>query len=154
MSAKTWSPWTLMSIVVTISVFVAIGAVITSIVRGETIVARDVERLDNVVRVFMHAPRRYTLYLAQENSPNIAQRTITVPNFTRQHDGQFVGGSVRLITDVPANQPMWASAAYERMRSGEIQYTALEIHIHEAQEVNGAGWDHGKSGSSTTTVVE
>jgi hypothetical protein len=30
----------------------------------------------------------------------------------------------------------------------------LTIHLHSPAEINGAGWNHGKFGSGTTTVVE
>lgn len=102
-------------------------------------------RIDNVSRVMMHERGRYTL-MVEEPDGRISLRSF--------------GGSpcfypeTVLFHDVPEGDPMWAT--YRTVsRSCENPCEELtELHVHSAEDINGAGWNHGKFGSGQTTVVE
>jgi len=97
------------------------------------------------VRVFMHEPSRYTV-LAEGDDGVI--RPFTFQTFYQEN--------VRFFRDVDANQSMWVECelsptqSYPSMRS----CSRLDIHVRSAEDVNGAGWDHGKNGKGMTTVVQ
>ena len=63
-------------------------------------------------------------------------------------------GPVKIFRDVPLEKQMFAEA----VKSNSIMdcprgYGSLDIHIHNIQEINGAGWDHGKFGTGRTNII-
>lgn len=95
------------------------------------------EKIGGVVRVLMHDTSHYTLLIQRKNSTELEMRSISLWNV-----------SPRFIADVPFGQPMWVLLKGEKM-GGMARFKA-DIHIHSPKEVEGAGWDHGKSGHGIT----
>ncbi|MFH1430352.1 MAG: hypothetical protein ABIG71_02390 [Candidatus Uhrbacteria bacterium] len=98
-------------------------------------------RIDNVERVLMHEPNRYSLFTrSSDDSDRLTHHNI----FTEP----------TIVTDAPGGEPMWATwTQYSDGCDGTI-YRNFVIHIHSARDINGAGWDRGKNGRGQTTVIE
>ena len=96
----------------------------------------------SIVRVMMHEPERYSV-LVQEKDKSL--KTLTYRG-------------CQLIADVPKDEPMWLEVemnkAKEEITDEGYHYKWAKIHIHSADQLNGAGWDHGKGGRGQTEVVE
>ncbi|MFA6408461.1 MAG: hypothetical protein WCW36_03275 [Candidatus Paceibacterota bacterium] len=107
------------------------------------------ERIDGVVRILMHEPGRYTLLVQEVGSPLIHERKVFGA------EGCWIS-EVAYIPDVPTDQSMWLAINYDQTEAPpSCQYdTRLVFHIHDIQDINGAGWNHGKFGSGQTVVVE
>lgn len=104
--------------------------------------APGVEKIENVVRVLMHEPERYTLLGEKGESHELWQRTFFA--------------HTTLYVDVPSGEKMWARA--EGVNCDFFRACGrLEIHIHTPQDVNGAGWVHSSKKSTQhgqTVVIE
>lgn len=91
------------------------------------------EKIDSIVRVLMHEPGNYTLVI-QGDSGELSQR--------------YLCGKTRMITDVPKDTYMWATyrPQYDTSGSYEMGFlyvqAVLVIHLHSAEDINGAGWHH------------
>lgn len=94
------------------------------------------ERIENIVRIFMHQPGDYSLMIKNPGSAEIETRRC--PNV-----------SVKIIQDLEPQQSIWALV---QKRIGTT--SSMELHIHKPEDINGAGWDNGKQGKGTTTVIE
>jgi len=93
--------------------------------------------VENVKRVFMHEEKHYSFLYASPNNPNELQG-FTLREVIR----------VKIITDVSPEEDIWLK--YTEFGSSYD----LELHLHSAEDINGAGWNHGKFGSGQTVVVE
>lgn len=101
------------------------------------------ERVDDVVRIFMHERGRYTVLKQSAVESSIVEQKVP---------GYSCDATATYVPDVPKDQPMWLSVHYE---GTYIQYSARIIfHVHSAQDIGGAGWNHGKAGSGQTVVVQ
>lgn len=100
------------------------------------------QKIENITRVLMHEHRRWTLIVLPANSTEL--RMIYL---------KLVWGYAKVINDVPEGQPMWARVIWYK-QWGESRIKRLEIHIHSAKDINGAGWNHGKFGHGQTQVIE
>ena len=100
-------------------------------------------RIDNVVRVYMHEPNWYTFDTQEPESPVVKSITL------RTHFDKLVR-----LTDVPLEKPMWVKYATRENGCNGYMVQAVEIHLHSVRDINGAGWNHSKSGHGQTTVVE
>ena len=100
-------------------------------------------RVDNVVGVLMHEPGRYTLEVQNPGSPVVVNTP--VDTYYREY--------AQIVTDAPNNAPMWAVLIVEHYSAGRVFTRGLELHVHSVQDINGAGWDHGKFGSGQTTRI-
>lgn len=112
-------------------------------------------RIDNVVRVFMHEPHRYTLFAQWQESKELVPYEFTVYSFEHRdsHGNVLARCGIHIRTDVARGEPMWATS--ERWGSSSPgNDCVLTIHLHDPTEVEGGGWDHGKHGRGTTQVVE
>ena len=99
-------------------------------------------RLDNVVRVLMHQPGEYSII-----TKGIGADSADLPmQYIRSHH-------TSLRQDVASKKSMWVEYFPP---AGEPSYAmdSLVIHLHSAEEINGAGWNHGKFGSGQTVVIE
>ena len=108
--------------------------------------AKDEERrIGNVVQVFMHEPNRYTIVVQDQSSHSVQMETFAVET----RDG------VKILTDVPSSERMWAFVRRE-YRFGMFGFVTvlLELHIHAPQNLEGGGWDHGKHGRGRTNVLQ
>ena len=59
---------------------------------------------------------------------------------------------IDIIMDVPIGSNMWYSGTYKECYNTRT-YDKLEVHIHSINDINGAGWSAGKSGSGRTERV-
>lgn len=96
----------------------------------------------NVDRVFMHEPGQYTFLVSDDTK----RLWLITPRTT---SGYFL-----IFADVSANEPMWAKVTYDETKDFYEGRTEVEIHIHSAKEIDGAGWDFGKQGKGQTVPVE
>ena len=112
----------------------------------ESIPQTELQRIDHVGRVFLHEYGRYTLLVEETGGTVIQWR------FGNQFE---CNREPNLIADVPKNEPMWAEyyVLLGGMWAADCEQL-MSIHLHSAQDINGAGWNHGKFGSGQTTVVE
>lgn len=101
-----------------------------------------VERVENVARVFMHDRDEYTLAIRATDSPELIMRKYYVECWS----------GIRMIADVPPEQPMWVSVTWKEDWSRTFP-VSLEIHIHSEKDLEGGKWERDKR-SGTTTVVE
>ena len=101
-------------------------------------------KLERIVRVLMHDPGHFTFLAEQPNTGELIQVTVDLHS----------NCGVRILQDVASDQPSWTRWETWTRGGGICDVRNLEIHIHSADEVNGAGWDHGKFGRGQTTVVE
>ena len=105
---------------------------------------KETTRLDYVVRVLMHEPQKYTFLTRTEPKSNVIETT------TIRLSGAH---TPNITTDVPDEAESWVIWTHAvGCDDCDIEY--LAIHIHSPQEINGAGWDYGKSGHGMTQVVE
>lgn len=105
------------------------------------VVGHSEKRVDNVVRVFMHQPHEYTFMIEKDGTAELETH-------------HFRYAKIRLVADVPAEDQMWALVREVEERGGYKFVEEIVIHIHSPKDINGAGWDRGKSGSGQTHVVE
>ena len=61
---------------------------------------------------------------------------------------------VKFFQDVPVEGNSWLMFTSKVECYGLCRANLLEIHLHSAQEINGAGWSNGKFGNGQTIVVE
>ena len=103
------------------------------------------EKIENVVRIFMHEPSRYSIMIQDPNSSELKTMQFNLYNFCR----------AKIVADVPKNEKMWIFLKSKKHNvNKDTYYTSFELHVRSAEDINGAGWNHGKFGSGTTTVIE
>jgi hypothetical protein len=96
-------------------------------------VGPDETRIENVTRVLMHEPGNYTLMVEK---PGDAMITPVHLNFSMSQN------CVDLIKDAPADKAIWATERFDRLTRPGCP-ALLQIHLHSAQEIDGAGWKRG-----------
>lgn len=101
------------------------------------------ERIDNITRVFMHEPTKFS-FAVQDNA--FAEIRII--------EAEKCYGSVRIIPDVPADQKMWAKIVWKRRWDRGGDPFSMELHVRSEKSLEGAGWDHGKGGRGATEVFK
>lgn len=99
------------------------------------------EKVENIVRVFMHEPGRYSFLIQLSNSSVVTMRTFLLYNC-----------ETKFIMDVPKNEKMWAYI--KRESDPRVFRTFIDVHIHSVRDVEGAGWNHGKFGKGQTYVIQ
>ena len=123
------------------TLFVIIGCVLIflSFVINTKDIVRD-EKSD-IVAVWKHRANEYS---------------VTVQEGLKFVDIPFSGTKLNqeLIADVPSHKKMWYEAHYRFNSWTGGGYEDVKIHIHSINEVNGAGWNHGKFGSGMTERVD
>lgn len=100
------------------------------------------ERVVEIQRVYMNEPGVYSFMYKNDNQI-----------------GVFGGGSTpyyhySIFDDVSEGKPMWVKIIQGVYPSGYVDEVRYEAHIHSVKEVEGGGWDHGKSGRGTNVVVQ
>lgn len=98
-------------------------------------------RVNNVVRVFMHEPQRYTLFAQPPESKELIVHEFTIYDFTYtdSHGKVLARCDIHLRTDVSAGEPMWATSE----RWGDHppgNDCILTIHLHDPSDVEGGSW--------------
>lgn len=117
-------------------------------------------RINNVVRVFMHEPHRYTLLARRPEAQELDAHTFAVSvdhKIADSSGNRLATCGVHLRADVEMGAPMWATV--ERWREvGTTTFDCiLTIHLHDPQDVEGGGWTEQrgkKTVRGTTQVVE
>ena len=103
------------------------------------------KKIENVVRILMHEPNRYTFLYRTTLWQSLGEKTLS------SYD-------ISIFEDVLIDQSNWVQYSFIRQSSWDtprlINCTEIQIHVHSAQDISGAGWDHGKSGRGSTTVIE
>lgn len=106
------------------------------------------ERIDDVARVFWHEGHRYSILV--ETGDN-TYRTVSLPHYPCA----WGTGAVSVVSDVPTNEKMWVELRVERGSNFSADcFEKIAIHVHSPKEVEGGGWNHGKFGTGTTSVIE
>ncbi len=95
-------------------------------------------RIDNIQRILMHDSYEYTFFIQKDNE-------LTSETF------QF-RGLPKFIIDISAGEPMYV--IYKPYPNWDHVITNARIHIHSPQDINGAGWNHGKFGKGQTIPLE
>ena len=111
-------------------------------------------RIKNVVRVFMHEPDVYTVYYQKPGSDKIEKEYIN----------SLGTDKVAIIADVAPDEMMHVEFACEHLVPCEnrkgcnkklcVNMKKAKIHIHSVDDINGAGWNHGRHGRGQTVVIE
>src|SRR3989344_3680340 len=95
----------------------------------------DTMEITGIVRVFYHTGNQYSVMY-------------------KGKDGEILTTSwdkpTRIIADVPADKMMWGIKYLGGASFTGSYFKDCVIHIHTANEINGAGWDNGKLGKGTT----
>ena len=95
-----------------------------------------------VQRVLMHEIDFYTFLIREPNSTKLKSLSLSYHD-----DKSFV-----LISDVAPDKDMWLNLKCRVDPTDKC--FEIEIHLHSAKDINGAGWNHGKFGKGQTDVVE
>ena len=98
------------------------------------------ERIDGIQRVMMHDTDEYSLMIADGAGASRMRK--------------FYADTVTFVRDVPEDKPMWAEYYSDGGCMAGGSGDMLTIHLHGAAEIEGAGWDRGKSGQGRVNVVE
>lgn len=92
-------------------------------------------------RIFLHETNHYSVFTVEED------KSVTFKSFH-----PFTYQKITLFCDVEKGDRMWA----EEWKNGNWVDTTLDaaIHIHSLDDLNGAGWNHGKFGNGMTVPIE
>jgi hypothetical protein len=103
----------------------------------EEVVVKD------IVGISHHERDLYTFRIQTDGSQEISRQTINFWNKPRE------------IADVPIGKKMWVKYTLREIH-GVSQPVKIngEIHFRNVKDIQGGGWDHGKHGRGTTTVLE
>ena len=95
-----------------------------------------------IVAVYMHHVNNYSVAIKTENRINIVRLPWQLAR------------TVEIVADVPQGSPMWYYC--DGIYSADFGDTTghCEIHIRNVDDINTAGWNHGKSGSGTTERIQ
>jgi hypothetical protein len=98
------------------------------------------EKIENVVRIFMHEPGHYSLMIQLSGSISATMRTVNLS-----------GCEPKFIMDAPKDGEMWVYIEYPRLENDNRGIA--DFHIHSENDIDGGGWNHGKFGSGQTQVI-
>lgn len=114
----------------------------TEIVKQPAVVQKP--KVENKIffdRLFFHERDFYSVLIVKED------KTVEHKFFyTNQYN------KITLICDVEKGDRMW----FEEFKNGNWVERTLDviIHIHSVDDLNGAGWNHGKFGNGMTVPIE
>jgi hypothetical protein len=117
--------------------------------------------VSGVVRVFMHQPGHYTFFVKQADN-KIGQLSVGYVSPQRVTIIEGLSEKETMRVEIVCGQwgPNWNRSRTCRSIPQPFAYwyisqaSRLTIHLHSVRQVDGAGWDHGKNGRGTTTVIE
>ncbi len=126
----------------------------TSLAKAEAVSDFRLDRVE-IVRLFMHEVGQFSVSLKETDiTPKRLSYILSNLPSTRSspHHCAFFADTwyIRILADAKSGEGMWI----ETFSAGIDCKFQAEIHVHSAEDINGAGWDHGKHGSGMTTVVE
>jgi len=126
---------------------IVIMIVIAGIVMCSLIGPRHEQGKGNFEALYYHEKNTYSVLVRNEQG---SLETIFIPNY--QGDQM----PVEIIDDVGENEPMWYEydfyAADNVVKKDSTHF--VRIHIRGADDINGAGWDHGKFGKGQTIRID
>ena len=113
--------------------------------------------VSGITRIFMHEPGNFTFLIEHNDSKKVGQLRVetyrdhtTIVEDLQENQSVSVEYSCGLNSEelyqcksIPSNFSNWNVGAIK-----------LTIHIHSVKEIDGAGWNHGKFGSGSTTVIQ
>lgn len=102
------------------------------------------EKITNVARIFMHEPHRFSVFIQSPQSQEVIVRELKC----HREDG------VKFFTDVAPTENAWILLQFRNVGRFGWDITNIVMHIHNVQEMEGAGWDHGKHGRGQTQVIQ
>ena len=103
------------------------------------------EKIDGVVRVFVHEPYHFSLLVKHESNGS----ELDFQNYKGWEINEF-----RVFSDVASDKEMWAKKIFDGRGFERQCRFELQIHIHSVNDIHSAGWDHGKFGQGQTNVIE
>ena len=133
---------TIASVIIIINHLVSIGATNKKeeivVIKKEVVV--PILEKEQFVRVFMHSPKRYSVFKMDESKK--------LEHFVFGSECSF--RNFEFHCDVPDGEPMWLI----KHGTENDWHRKVEFHIHSPKEINGGGWDEGKHGHGQTNVIE
>jgi hypothetical protein len=94
----------------------------------------------------MHEPGSFTLFVASPPGSKMLSELYISSRYT--------GTTPQYVVDVPTDQSMWLTYTENSSFWDGVQTSNIVIHLHGVENVNGGGWNHGKSGHGQTEVVQ
>lgn len=97
-----------------------------------------------IIALYMHEVGNYSVAVQEGEH-------IRMIEFRRQ----MITIPTKIIADVPNNDSMWFECfgTYHEMKSWS-EDARCEIHIRNIDDINTAGWDHGKFGKGNTIRIQ
>lgn len=88
-------------------------------------------RVDNVVKVIVHSGTEYTIMYKKDDE---------IKSLPINLSGSGKDNKIRIITDVPKGEPMWASWRNRTVYRNSKNYVGYaEIHVHDEKDIEGGG---------------
>ena len=97
---------------------------------------KETERYENIVRVFMARIDAYNVLIRTPNGPIVARYLWANSS------------NILIYDDVPAEKPMYAIAKNCGWSGGY----GLDIHVHSVRDINGSGYQSGKTSGSNNVL--
>ena len=94
---------------------------------------------DNIVSVYYHERNDYSVGIV--NGDQLYIRRLPP------------SAHVDIFMDAPSKDEMWYECEHTRDRWNGATTGGCVIHIYDADDITGGGWNHGKFGSGTTTRI-
>ena len=125
---------------ITVSVMAFVVSAITLSGCCDRNVTPQIVKYPHVERVFMHDPGQYSFLYRDESSNQLLSVS------SRIFGGDNYKAKSFLVADVKKEDFCWAEV--------DMNNYTITIHIHNASEISGGGWNHGKFGSSSTSSID
>ena len=97
----------------------------------------------NIQAVYYHERCWYSFAWSDTNANNAEIQILSFNGYNT---------IVKIYADVPPTNSMWIAGDMIEKGGGRVRYD-YNIHIHNVNDINTAGWNHGKFGTGTTTRI-
>ena len=125
---------------ITVSVMAFIVSAITLSGCCDRRTVPHIVKYSHIERVFMHDPGQYSFLYRDESSNQLLSVSGKIFGSDTYRAKSF------LVADVKKEDFCWAEV--------DMNNYTITIHIHNASEISGGGWNHGKFGSGSTSPVD
>lgn len=105
---------------------------------------REHFKYDNIQAVYYHEGNSYSFAQLDTKSTNTEVKILQLGGFFT---------TVKIYADAAPSNSMWIEGDLVEEGGGGHHYE-YEIHIHNVDDINTGGWDHGKFGRGTTTRLQ
>ena len=105
-------------------------------------------KIENIERIHYHEGASFTYWQRVEGHK-------IIPIRFRHSWWGYEKTKIIIYDDLKPDEKMWAierGSGDPHEEGSVVDY--VEIHVHSIKEIQGGGWNHGKFGRGTTTVVE